>query len=78
VTAPFVKPPESTAAEAIEGVQVFYGAVEQRDGALWGSGGRVLTVSAVGDTAEMARLKAYRAVDAIGWAGGFCRRDIGA
>lgn len=70
--------PSLAAAEAIEGVQVFYGAVEQRDGALWGSGGRVLTVSAVGDTAEMARLKAYRAVDAIGWAGGFCRRDIGA
>ena len=70
--------PSLAAAEAMDGVRVFFGAVEDRGGALWGAGGRVLTVGALGETVEAARANAYRAVDAIGWAGGFCRRDIGA
>jgi phosphoribosylamine--glycine ligase len=37
----------------------------------------VLGVSAIAKTVEQARERAYRAVDAIDWPGGFCRRDIG-
>ncbi len=59
------------------GALVFQGGTETRDGAAWAVGGRVLTVGGVGATVAEARAAAYRGVDAIGWAGGFCRRDIG-
>jgi phosphoribosylamine--glycine ligase len=42
------------------------------------SGGRVLTLVGTGRDALAARAAAYRAVDAIDWPCGFCRRDIGA
>ncbi|MEO6359041.1 MAG: phosphoribosylglycinamide synthetase C domain-containing protein, partial [Sphingomicrobium sp.] len=41
------------------------------------NGGRVLAVTAVADSFAEARARAYRAVDAIDFADGFCRRDIG-
>jgi len=41
------------------------------------AGGRVLCVTATGDGADAARLRAYEAVDRIAWDGMFCRRDIG-
>ncbi|PWB79028.1 MAG: phosphoribosylamine--glycine ligase [Methylocystaceae bacterium] len=50
----------------------------RRDGArLVAGGGRVLNVTALGETITKARSLAYRGVDAIDWPGGFCRRDIG-
>ncbi|MEO5494194.1 MAG: phosphoribosylamine--glycine ligase [Sphingomonas sp.] len=42
------------------------------------AGGRVLTVTATGPTVRAAQAAAYRAVDAIDFPTGFCRRDIGA
>jgi phosphoribosylamine--glycine ligase len=47
------------------------------DGALIAKGGRVLNVTARGADVKTAQAAAYRAVDAIDWPGGFCRRDIG-
>ncbi len=41
------------------------------------NGGRVLGITATGDTLKEAQTKAYKAVDAIDWPEGFCRRDIG-
>lgn len=41
------------------------------------SGGRVLNVTATGGTVTEAQAGAYRAVDAIDFPTGFCRRDIG-
>ena len=41
------------------------------------SGGRVLNVTATGDTVTHAQAVAYAAVDSIDFPGGFCRRDIG-
>ena len=41
------------------------------------AGGRVLAVTALGDTIGAARDAAYRGVDAIHFPTGFCRRDIG-
>ena len=65
-------------AAALPGVTVFHaGTVKGGAGEVLASGGRVLNVSALGRNAEEARARAYRAVDAIGWPGGFCRRDIG-
>ena len=65
-------------AEALDGVTVFHaGTVRGDDGRLLASGGRVLGITALGKTVEDAQKLAYRAVDAIDWPKGFCRRDIG-
>ena len=50
----------------------------RRDGeSLLSSGGRVLNITALGETVAQAQTRAYAAVDAIDWPEGFCRRDIG-
>ena len=41
------------------------------------AGGRVLNVTARGDSIAEAQARAYRAVDQVDWPEGFCRRDIG-
>jgi phosphoribosylamine--glycine ligase len=41
------------------------------------TGGRVLSVTGTGRSVREAQARAYAAVDAIDWPGGFCRRDIG-
>jgi len=61
-----------------EDVVVFQAGTERDgDGALIAAGGRVLNVCARGRTLKEARERAYAAVDAIDWPGGFFRRDIG-
>lgn len=40
-------------------------------------GGRVLNITASGNTVKEAQTKAYAAIDKINWPEGFCRRDIG-
>ena len=64
------------AAEAT-GAKVFHAGTALSDGALVASGGRVLNVTARGSTVSEAQRRAYQAVDAINFADGFCRRDIG-
>ena len=64
-------------AEAVEGVTVFHAGTRVEDGRLLAAGGRVLNVSATGETLAEARERAYRAVDCIDWPNGRCRRDIG-
>ena len=65
------------AAGAAPEIEIFHAGTRQADGALLADGGRVLVVTALGATVEEAQRRAYRAVDAIDWPGGFCRRDIG-
>ena len=64
-------------AEQVEGVTVFHAGTAAVDGTLVARGGRVLAVTAVGDSFANARARAYRAVDQIDFADGFHRRDIG-
>ena len=64
-------------AAAQDGVEIFQAGTALKDGALVANGGRVLNVTAVGASVAAARDRAYRAVDAIDWSQGFCRRDIG-
>lgn len=65
-------------AEADPDVTVFHAGTARNDaGDLIATGGRVLNVTAVGDTVRAARDSAYAAVDLIQWPDGFCRRDIG-
>ncbi len=56
---------------------VFHAGTAARDGGVIATGGRVLAVTARGDSLAKARDAAYAMVDAIDWPGGFCRRDIG-
>ncbi len=65
-------------ATAIEGVMVFHAGTDKtEDGTLIAKGGRVLNVTATGDTLRQALDRAYAGVAAIAWPEGFCRRDIG-
>ncbi|WP_344697576.1 phosphoribosylamine--glycine ligase [Sphingomonas rosea] len=66
------------AAERVPGVTVFHaGTARHGSGALLSAGGRVLAVTALGDTLAEAKARAYQGVDAIDFADGFHRRDIG-
>jgi len=65
------------AAETVEGVTVFHAGTATGGGGLIAKGGRVLAVTAVAETFANARARAYRGVDAIDFADGFHRRDIG-
>ena len=65
------------AAERVDGVTVFHAGTSASGDGLTASGGRVLAVTAIADTFANARARAYRGVDAIDFADGFSRRDIG-
>jgi len=66
-----------SAAAAMTDVTVFHAGTQTTDGRILASGGRVLGVTAVAPSVAAAQQRAYQAVDAIDWPGGFCRRDIG-
>jgi phosphoribosylamine--glycine ligase len=57
--------------------KIFHAGTAEVGGQLVASGGRVLNVTATGDTVTQAQAAAYAAVDSIDFSGGFCRRDIG-
>jgi phosphoribosylamine--glycine ligase len=59
------------------GAKIFQAGTRLTDGRLVASGGRVLAVTARGADVRAAQAAAYRAVDAIDFPTGFCRRDIG-
>jgi phosphoribosylamine--glycine ligase len=59
------------------GARVFHAGTAEKDGAIIATGGRVLNVTATGQSVREAQKAAYAAVDAIGFPTGFCRRDIG-
>jgi phosphoribosylamine--glycine ligase len=56
---------------------VFHAGTARRDGAVVTNGGRVLGVTALGDTVGDALDEVYRAIAEIGWEGMHYRRDIG-
>ncbi|MBN14737.1 MAG: phosphoribosylamine--glycine ligase [Pelagibacterium sp.] len=58
-------------------VQVFHAGTVRDGDALLANGGRVLNVTAIGESVNEARKRAYAALGAIDWPDGFCRRDIG-
>ena len=63
-------------AESLPGITIFHAGTEDEEGHIIATGGRVLGVTATGENLVQARERAYRAVDAIDWPQGFCRRDI--
>jgi phosphoribosylamine---glycine ligase len=56
---------------------VFHAGTELRDGALVTSGGRVLCVTALGDSTRLAQARAYEIIAGISFEGMQFRRDIG-
>jgi phosphoribosylamine---glycine ligase len=64
-------------AAALPGVVITQAGTKREGNRLLADGGRVLNVTGLGATLAEAQARAYAAVDAIDWPGGFCRRDIG-
>ncbi|MGE5246862.1 MAG: phosphoribosylamine--glycine ligase [Verrucomicrobiota bacterium] len=64
-------------AEKEYGVVVFHAGTALSEGRLVNSGGRVLGVTAIGDTLQGAIDRSYRAVGKIHWEGAYWRTDIG-
>jgi phosphoribosylamine---glycine ligase len=58
-------------------VQIFHAGTKREGNMIVADGGRVLGVTARGNTIAEAQRRAYAAIDKIDWAGGFFRRDIG-
>ena len=61
----------------VKDVMIFHAGTRALDGRILANGGRVLNVTALGQTVMDAQKRAYQAVDLIDWPDGFCRRDIG-
>jgi phosphoribosylamine--glycine ligase len=55
----------------------FHAGTAEKDGQIIATGGRVLNVTARGETLAEARNRAYAMVDHLRWPEGFCRSDIG-
>ena len=64
-------------APAGEDLRVFHAGTALKDGAIVTSGGRVLCVTALGDSIKMAQRRAYEGVEGIRFDGMQYRRDIG-
>lgn len=60
-----------------EAVKVFHAGTAMQGEEVVTSGGRVLCVTAMGDTVAAAQVLAYQTLDKISWQGCFSRRDIG-
>ncbi len=62
---------------ALEDAHVFHAGTKMQDGAVVTSGGRVLCVTALGDTVKQAQTRAYEVAENIKFDGQQMRRDIG-
>ncbi len=63
-------------AAQLANTKVFHAGTTTQDGQVVTDGGRVLGVTAIGDTIGEAKLNAYQAVKCIRWDGAWCRKDI--
>ena len=63
-------------ADALPDTKVFHAGTAIKNGEVVNAGGRVLGVTALGDTIAVAKQNAYAAVRKIQWQGGWCRSDI--
>lgn len=58
-------------------IKVFHAGTIDKDADILTAGGRVLCVTALGNSVKDAQQKAYNRVDEIHWSGMFYRKDIG-
>jgi phosphoribosylamine--glycine ligase len=74
----YPKNEEITGLDSIpENLYVFHAGTKKQDGKILTNGGRVLGVTALGDTLESAITNAYAAAEKISWPHKYCRKDIG-
>ena len=64
------------AADQVDDVKVFHAGTKLDGDAVLTDGGRVLGVTALGNSISSAKLQAYTAVKEIRWQGAWCRKDI--
>lgn len=64
------------AADAMEDVKVFHAGTRLNGDTVVTDGGRVLGVTALGNSISAAKLQAYTAVQKVRWPGSWCRKDI--
>ena len=63
-------------AAALDDVKVFHAGTASLNGEVVTDGGRVLGVTALGNSISAAKLQAYTGVKCIRWEGAWCRKDI--
>jgi len=65
--------------DAVEatGTTVFHAGTAEKNGVIVNNGGRVLGVTALGDSVAEAQKTVYAALKCLDWPGGFYRKDIG-
>ncbi|MEM7315998.1 MAG: phosphoribosylamine--glycine ligase [Planctomycetota bacterium] len=63
-------------AATLPGVKVFHAGTASLDDQVVTNGGRVLGITAMGNSIATAKLQAYKAVKCIRWDGAWCRKDI--
>lgn len=74
----FPKDEEITGFDLVpKNTMVFHAGTKKKDGKILTNGGRVLGVTALGDTLSSAISNAYAAVEKISWPHKYCRKDIG-
>jgi len=74
----YTKDEEITGFDLIpKNAMVFHAGTKKQDGKILSNGGRVLGVTALGDTLASAISNAYIAVEKISWSHKYCRKDIG-
>ena len=64
--------------QSVPETKLFHAGTAVREGKVVSDGGRVLGVTALADSFELARQRAYQAADKVRFLGGWCRRDIAA
>lgn len=64
-------------ASEIADTKVFHAGTRRDESGIVTAGGRVLGVTALGESVANAKLQAYKAVKCIRWDGAWCRKDIG-
>lgn len=69
--------PISALPAASSETKVFHAGTAMKGGGLVATGGRVLNVTAIGESTSVAKDLAYKAVNSVSWDNGFYRHDIG-
>ena len=64
-------------AKKVKNVEIFHSGTKKVNDNFFSNGGRVLSISSVGQTIESARTSAYEALKILSWSKGFFRTDIG-
>ena len=64
------------AAAQVPDAKVFHAGTARQGEQIVNAGGRVLGVTALGDSIATAKMQAYTAVKCIRWEGAWCRKDI--